>query len=358
MLSSSIIGVGFFSLPYVASRVGLPVMLGFMFFLLGFAAIEHWMFAQVAIATPDYKRFPGFARHYLGKGGEVFSYITTLLTSFWAIVAYLIVGGGFLKTLLGDFSPHSDLFYTLIYFSLGALFILLGVRIVSKISFFALLSFLAILAIISTAALPHFSLGNLLAREGSARDLLLPYGAIIFSIWGLGLIPEAEEILRQNKKDIAFIAPLALLLPFLFYLVFIVVVLGIAGKNISESALSSLQGILGPEIFSFALLLGLFSTFNAFVCMGLTLKKVLHYDMKMPQAFAWAITCFTPLALYFYGLRSFISIISFIGGIVMGIEGIMILAMYKIIRPQSRLVYAMALIFAAGIICEIFRFIG
>ena len=32
-------------------------------------------------------------------------------------------------------------------------------------------------------------------------DLLLPYGAIVFALWGLGLIPEAEEFLREDKTQ-------------------------------------------------------------------------------------------------------------------------------------------------------------
>lgn len=358
MLTSSVMGVGFFSLPYIAAKVGLPVMLTFMIFLFVFALVEHLMFVEVTLKTPDYKRFPGFVRHYLGRPAEKISYFTTIITSFLALVAYIIVGGGFLYELVSPIFGHSQFFYSFIYFLLGAILVSIGVSVVSRVSLFTLFSFLGILFMIFFSGWPHFSLANLQIKIGEARDLFLPYGAIIFSLWGLGLAPEAEEFLKNDKKDLRKIMPWALLLPFLIYLFFIIFVLGVSGSNVSESALVGLGENINPSIFTFALILGLLSTFNGFTTMGLTLKKVLHYDMGLSKILAWGLACIVPFILYMSGLKNFIWILGFVGGVVMAIEGIMVLMMYKKIKPDNFWVYPMALIFMLGIICEIIKLMG
>lgn len=356
IIAGSIIGVGFFSLPYIAARVGLPIMIGFFIFLGIFAVIEHMIFTEVAIRTPDYMRFPGFARHYLGKPGEIFSYITTLGTSFFGLLAYMLVGGEFLNELLKPFLPFTQTQYSLAYFAIGAILIFIGVEIVSKISLVTVLLFLAILAIISIAVMPHFNPANLAIKIGTMSDLLLPYGAIVFALWGLGLIPEAEEFLREDKKDLRKIVPLAVLIPFLVYIFFTVLILGVAGPSVSESAIAGLGAIIGPKVYSLALVLGIICTFNAFVAMGLTLKKVLHYDLKLNKFLSWILVCLVPILMYCFGFRSFLTVTSFIGGVVMGLEGILILFMYKKLFPNRFSIWPLAIIFILGMISQILIF--
>jgi len=43
-------------------------------------------------------------------------------------------------------------------------------------------------------------------------------------------------------------------------------------------------------------------------------------------------TCFIPMILFLLGLRSFIAIISFVGGVLLVIDSILILLMYRKIK--------------------------
>lgn len=353
IIAGPIIGVGFFSLPYIAAKVGLPIMLVFFVVLFIFALAEHLIFTEVAINTPDYIRFPGFAKYYLGKGGEIFSFFTTLFTSFFALLAYVLVGGSFLKEILYPVFDGPSWTYHAVFFILGAIFIYVGVKLVSRLALLTIVAFATIFVAIATRAWPFFNIANLSVKTGTPVDLLLPYGAIVFAIWGLGLIPEAEEILREYKKDLRFVVPLALLAPFIIYVVFTILVLGISGSTVSESALIGLGAYLGPSIYVLALVLGIMCTFNSFVCMGMTLHKVLNYDLKLERNLSWFLACFVPIALYFLGFKDFIPIVSIVGGFAMGIEGMLILAMYKKIKPQSKIIYPMGLVFVLGIIIEI-----
>jgi len=354
-LVGTIIGVGFFSLPYVTLKVGFWAMLVY-FLVIGVLLIFiHLIFGELAIKTPDYKRLPGFARIYLGKWGEKIAIISTILGIFGAILAYLIIGGAFLSDLLSPIFSGNIIFYTLIYFLAGALIIFFDIKIVSKIEFWGLISFFLILIAVFFKSHSLINVGNIFTSL-NANYLFLPYGIILFSLWGLDLIPETEEMLGEKKNLLKIIIPISILIPILVYIFFIYLILGISGSQTTESALAGLKNYLGGAV-NLLLLAGFLTTFTSFISIGLTLKKIFWYDLKIGKNLAWVIACFTPLILFLIGIKNFIPVISMVGGVMLGIDGILILLMYQKIKPERKiLVSPLIIIFLLGIIYEIIYF--
>jgi len=206
---------------------------------------------------------------------------------------------------------------------------------------------------------------NLFIAEGliPAIDwpaLFLPYGVIIFSLWGVALIPEIEEILIGKKEKFLKIIPIAILIPALIYLFFIYIVLGIMGDGTEREALIGLKAVFGDGIGVIALFFGLLTTFTSFIALGLTLKKVFWYDFKLSKNLSWAIACFLPLLIFLIGVREFVTVISFVGAIMLAIDGILILLMYKksiagerVSKIKSLAVYPLILILLGGIVYAI-----
>jgi len=362
-LSGTIIGVGFFSLPYITSKVGFWVILSYFFVLGILVTIIHLFFGELSLKTPDYKRLPGFAKIHLGNWGEKIALVSTIFGLFGTILAYLIVGGGFLTELFSPIFGGNSLVYTIFYWALGAILIFFGIKIISKVEIFDLIAFSIILILISLNGFSLFKIKNLFPSPhqfwwgADFSQIFLPYGPVLFSLWGAALIPEVEEMLGEKKKLLPKIILISILIPIIFYLLFTVSVLGITGPKTTETALIGLKDFLGPEIISPMLLFGVFVTFTSFIALGLTLKKVFCYDLKMKKNFAWAITCFLPLILFPIGIKNFIPVISFIGGIMLGIDGILILLMYRKIKPEKMLLTSfLILIFVVGIIYEIIYF--
>src|SRR4030042_3093754 len=247
VLSGTIIGVGLFSLPYITLKVGIFVMLGYFFILGALVIILHLFYGELSLKTPDFKRLPGFAKIYLGNWGEIIAYISTILGLLGAILAYLIVGGEFLGNLLSPFFGGDALFYTLLYFTLGAILIFFGSKAVAKIEFWGLILFFIVLIIIFLRSRPFLNTENL-SYSLNLNNLFLPYGAIIFSLWGATLIPEVEEMLGKRKDLLKKIIPIAILIPILVYFFFIYVILGITGSQTTEFALTGLRNFLGNEV--------------------------------------------------------------------------------------------------------------
>lgn len=360
-LSGTIIGVGFFALPYITLKVGFWVILGYFLVLGSLVILVHQFFGEVALKTPDLKRLPGFAKFHLGKWGEKIAFFSSIFGIFGAILAYLIVGGEFLGNLLSPIFGGGNLIWTLIYFSFGAILIFSGVKAISKVEFWGLIGFFLILILIFFQAKGLINIENLFLVNDQwslvKSHLFLPYGAILFSLWGAALIPEVEEMLGKRKNLLKKIIPISILIPIFVYLFFIYLILGITGPQTTESALTGLRDFLGDGIISLVLFFGVLTTFTSFITLGLTLKKVFWYDLKIEKNLSWAITCFIPLLLFLIGIKQFIPVILFVGGVTIGIDGILILLMYRKINPEKLLVYPLFLIFLGGIIYKIIYFI-
>lgn len=355
-LSGTIIGVGLFSLPYITKEVGVLAMLGY-FAVLGFLVILiHLLFAQVALRTPDNLRLSGYAKIHLGSLGQKIALISSLLGFFGALLAYLIVGGEFLAGLLSPLFGFGSLFYTVLYSAVGSLLILFGIKIISKIEFWGLVGFIVILGLIFLRGRNLIDLDNFGIWNLNSGFSFLPYGPILFSLWGASLIPELEEMLGKKKESLKKIILAGMLIPVFIYLLFIFLVLGITGAQTTESAMAGLKNVLGDGIVSLGLFFGIITTFTSFITIGLTLKKTLQYDLKLGKNPAFIIACFLPLGLFLAGLKSFIGIISFVGGVMLGIDGILILLMYRKLNPRKLWVIPLVLVFLGGIIYQIIYF--
>jgi len=355
-LSGTIIGAGLFALPYITLKLGFWVILGYFLILGSLVILIHLFFGELALKTPDFKRLPGFAKIYLGKGGQIIAYTSTILSIFGALLAYLILGGEFLAELLSPVFGGNSLTYTLFYFVIGAALIFSGIKAIAKVEFWGLVLFLVILLAIFFRGESFIITENLFSTPDWSL-LFLPYGVILFSLWGATLIPEIEEMLGKRKKMILKIIPVAILIPMIIYLFFIYLILGITGSQTTESALTGLRDVLGDGIVSLALVFGLLTTFTSFITIGLTLKKVFWYDLKFTKIISWAITCFLPLFLFLAGFKSFIAVIGVVGGMMLAVDGILILLMYKKVKPERKIfVYPLILLLLGGIIYSIVYF--
>src|SRR3989344_58690 len=89
VMSGSIIGVGFLSLPYITMRVGALIMFGYFVALTALIVYLHVIFAKISLKTPDFKRFPGFARFYLGPWAGKVSLVLMVVGLLGVLLVYL-----------------------------------------------------------------------------------------------------------------------------------------------------------------------------------------------------------------------------------------------------------------------------
>lgn len=359
-LAGSIIGVGFLSLPYITVKVGIFTMLFYFAVLTTFIVFMHLIFAQISLKTPDHKRWPGFVGFYLGTWAKKIVLVLMTFGSLGILLVYLIIGSEFLFNIFSPFLGGGMLIYVLIYFLLASIFIYFGEKIIPKIDFLAISSLLVILLIILVRGYANIKIENIFTIQPFFSDfktLFLPYGAIMFSLWGVGLIPEVEEMMQGNKKLFKKVIILGTLLPAVIYLAFIFLIVSITGNATTESSLTGLSNFLPLWVVWASLFIGVITTFVAFIAQGLLLKKVFIYDARLPEFISWALVCFVPLILFLLGFNSFISLISFVGGFLLPIDGILISLIYLKIGGKKIVAFPLIVIFILGIIYSLMYYV-
>ena len=352
------IGVGFLSLPYIATRAGVLAMVIYFFVVTVLMLSLNIIFVKISLKTPDFKRFPGFAKYYLGRWGQALASICIVFGTIGVLLAYIIVGGEFLTNIFSPIFGGNNFIYTFLYFLTGSVIVFLGIRTIARVETLVLIGLIVCLVFIFLKNFWHIDLSNILStgQVMSFKNLFLPFGPLVFSLWGVALIPEVEEMLIGKKKFLKKIIFGSVIAVAIFYFLFVVLIVGITGSNTTESALTGLKNFLGNGSSVAALFAGTLATFTAFIAQGIVLKKTLMFDLGVKHWQAFVMATFTPMTLFLMGFKSFISIVSFIGGVLLGIEGILILLMYKKIGGKKVVIYPLLLIFVLGIAYEIFYF--
>lgn len=363
VFSGGMIGVGFLSLPYIALHVGIWMMLCYFIILTALMVVINLIFCQISLKTPDFRRFPGFAKYHLGKWGGVAALVLTIVGAIGSLLVFLIVGGQFLSDVLMPLFGGSTILYTIIYFIAASIIVFWGIRIIARAEFWILVFLFITLLLVFIEGFYHIKISNIFVGEPlgfsstKALELFLPYGPILFALWAVGLIPEVEELLIGRKGLLKKIITISTITVSALYFLFVLLILGISGRQTTETALTGLHGFLGNSLISMSLLAGMFATFTAFITQGIILKKVFMYDLGIKHWHALVMTCFTPLILLLLGFNSFIPLLSFFGGVLFGVFGIMILLMYKKIGGKNIVIYPLSLVFLLGVAYEIIYFI-
>jgi len=363
VFSGTIIGVGLFGLPYVASKAGFVTVLFYFIFVTIILLITQLALGEVCLRTKESHRLPGYAGIYLGKKWKKISVVSNSIGLFGANLAYIIVGGGFLYNLLNPMFGGPEIAYILIFFFSGALITYLGSKTIAKSEFFSLLLFFSVLIFLLIKGFNQVDYSNFLTFD--YHYFFMPYGVILFSLAGMSVIPEAREILKEKGKMLKSVIGVGIFIPIITYLTFIFLVLGISGGQTTEDALTGLKLVLGNNVIIPGFIFGIITTFTSYLTISLTLKKVFWYDLKFSHFNSWAIATFIPIVLYIVGIKDFIKIVSFTGAVTLGIDVITTFLIYLKAKKNSQripeykinlpkiIVYSLIILFLIGVAGEL-----
>ena len=327
IFTGTIVGVGIFGLPFVAMKVGFWVVVAYFVGVAIVAVIVQSLLGEVARDTHKIARIPGYAEEYIGPGAKKIAFVISSLGLMGALLAYLILGGTFLHSLLAGSFGGSVIMYILLFFGSGAFLIFCSIKNIAQ---FELVMFVIFAAILILFFIQGFPSVNVLNFNGFNPKLItFPYGIILFSLWGIALVPEVKEIVERDRKKLQQVIAWGVILAALCYLIFIITVLGVSGPETTKDAISGFAKKIGPQIIAIGYIFGLITTFTSFVALGMTLKKIFWLDFHWPKNLSWAVACFTPLILYFCGLKNFLDIIGLTGALMLGLEAIVVIFIYR-----------------------------
>ncbi|MFA6436949.1 MAG: aromatic amino acid transport family protein [Candidatus Paceibacterota bacterium] len=367
VIVGTIIGVGIFGLPQAVARIGFfPGIV--MLALLSLATLYlHYLYGEIVLRTKSKKRLVGYAEKYLGSRGKTIAAASALFGLVGSQLAYLIVGGDFLKIISRNILGSNPLFYIAIFLIVGSLVVLKGTSAIASVDFLMSVFLITVIVVIFCIAFPqidtdHFSGINM-------KNTFPAYGVMLFSLSGAIAIPETIEYLRKKKnKNYKTVITVGTILPHLLYVLFIVATVGLVGRTIGESAIADLETYLGSNIVIIGALFGIIAIFTSFIVTGATLMKILWYDYKIPKLLSWLIISILPLVLFIGGIQSFILIIGVVGAVMGGIDGILVILIFQKLKKSSNskpvivsefsqlLKWLLLTIFIVGILYEIYYF--
>lgn len=323
-LVGTTIGAGVFALPYVFSRAGF--ILGFVELLLitALMLLVQLMVGEIALRTRGKKRMLGYSALYLNKIWHRMLIISTIFSGIGSLLAYLILAGNFISVLFG----WGVLSSTLLFFVIWFFSILIKSKTFGKTEFYLGRLSIAFIIFIALFNLRYINFENFLAIDIS--NIFLPYGVILFAVSGAYVIPEMEEIISANKRQLKKAIIFGTLIPTVAYLLFVIAVVGVSGSFTTPDAISGLAHILNSKfILIIGALVGLVAVFQASLSYGIYFKETLWYDLKINKWLAWILSGSLPLLLFLLGARSFVQVIGVIGSVFIGFQFIMILWMHK-----------------------------
>jgi amino acid permease len=329
LLAGTIIGAGIFSLPYVFVKAG--VGLSFIFlgiFGLVYVAI-HLMYGDLVIKNGDEHRFAGLAKIYFGKLGYRLSVLMTVVEMFFVLTIYLVLSSSFISLV----APNLPVVYqAVIFWWIGSIIIFSGTK---RLAFFELLAIVGILAAIIAVAclgLPHFFEKSFVFSSSLRALWLLPFGALLFAISGRPAIPSVIHYFRRigvspekSKSPIIW----GTLIPVIVYGAFVAGVLGLSGTVTPDAVTGVVEVINSPALIAALAILGVLSLISSYFAIGLDVFSSLQLDLKFSKKFSMFLVIILPLFIYFLDLGSFIVLVGIVGGLFIGLEGIMILAMWS-----------------------------
>lgn len=332
-LIGTVIGVGIFGVPYALSKAGLGIAIAYFVALGAIQLLQHLFYAEAAIATPGKLRLVGLTEKYLGPRAKHVAAVSTVLGFWGGMLAYMIVGGTFLHTLLSPYLGGDVFAYQAGWALVGAGAIFFGLGVISKIDFAATVGLVVALLMIFFASLPHVRAANLPAAFGS--DLFLPYGVILFSLSGLPAITEMEDILKGRHKMYRFAIVIGTLMAAALTAVFGFVVWGVTGAATTQDAVSGLAAVLGPGISTLAVVFGFLAVATSFFATAINLQSTFEYDYKRSRFTAWVLTGAPPFLLLLAGTKDFVGIVSFSGAVFGGITAVLVALLYIAITKRG-----------------------
>jgi len=362
------VGAGIFGLPFAFEKFGVLPSLVYLVVLAGVITLEMLLYLEVVLRTKEQHIITGYAARYLGRWGKVVTTFTTTVGYYGALVAYVIGAGRFLFTLLSPVLGGTEVAYGIIFLLVGSAVILIGLKFLARAELVMSVFLFITIGIVLIKGIPHIAVANLLGFH--PENFIYPFGPILFALGAASAIPIIRPLIVGHEKHASRYVITGLLIPTALYAIFATVVAGVTGKFTSEESILGLVQVLGDGITVIAALFGVCTMFTSFLNLSYALRNMYIFDYKWHRASAIVAVFAVPLILYVFGLHSFILVLSIVGGIMIGLEGVMVILIHQRAKHRGNrtpeftitlpgwLNVLLASVFVAGMIYEAMFILG
>ncbi len=364
ILSSTIMGAGMFFLPFIFYSVGFLAGFAYLLFFSFIFWILHSMYADIILRTDHEPHFVSYVRTYLGKWAYWPSVFATVISILLVLTIYLMLAPSFAKLIDGNML-ESYVVYG--FWALGSFLIFVDIKKLEVVEFLTSVGIFLIIFIVFLFGSARFDAQNieLFKVPASLALFFLPFGPILFSLSGRSAIAPVLAALKERGLRDASASKIIFwgtVLPALFYLLFIIGIFGLSDV-VSEDSVSGITKVGGLLSVSLGVL-GLMAIFSTYIPLGISVKNVLVYDLKLGRALSGAIVVVAPMAAYLLGARNFLFLVALSGGVFLAFESLLIVLIWGKLNSLGKerallkyfgkkAFYLVAAVFAVGMIYEL-----
>ena len=300
------VGAGVLGLPYAASKVGLipalGILTGAMLLMLFTALIVLKLSVEMRGA-----QMSTIAQRTLGMIGGWAMYLSIVLMSFGALLAYLAGMGSVFASLFGI----NETFGAVIFWILASLVIYMGLAASGKTELIMSYVMLMLFIGIAIMLLPHAKLDNgLYIKVGGFFSMT---GVAIFSLGCHTVIPDVYKGIGDYDKAKKVVIA-AFLIPALTYAIFMSVFLLVFGTGTPEIATQGLEAIYGKVGNVIGNAIPLIAITTSYIGVGLAQQSNSREFLRLKKPAAWALTAVPPIIVYLLGVKNFADVLAFVGG--------------------------------------------
>lgn len=334
ILIGTIVGVGIFGIPFSFAKAGAVTGFLFLVFVGLISLAVNLIFGEVVLRTGQMHQFTGYAKIYLGRGLKNLAAFAWFASIYGALLAYIILSGNFLFNIFISQFYASPALFSFLFFVFMALAVGAGLRSVAWFEFFMVVFFTAIVFLIFIFGFPHIDLKNL-SSVFNKEFWFLPYGVMLFAYAGFSAVPLQRELLRGRPGLLKSSIIWGSLIPAILYFVFTLSVVGVSGEVTSPDAVSGLLDFLDYRIIFLISFFGLLTITTSFAALASALIETFRLDYRFSRLKSWALAVSVPFLLFLFGVRNFIEVISLAGSVAIGIEGIILILMYRAAKKEG-----------------------
>lgn len=331
VITGMTIGAGVLGLPYVIARSGLVTGL-IMIAVWGLVMLLlNLMLGDIAVRTKSNFQIAGLAGKYVGNWAKNLLSVIIIFSGFGALLAYIIGEGQALAAIFGG----PSMWWSVFFWSLGAFFVWQGLQTVKRLERILSLTVIILIAGLSIFLLPRMNPVNLAYTD--LANFFLPFGVILFALHATPSIAEAHALLPGSEKRFKKAIIIGTLIPIIIYLLFTLAVVGFFGINTTEVATIGLGAVFGRPVAILANIFAVMAMATCFMGMGVALKQLFVWDLKVGRHTAEFSVVVVPILLFLFGFRSFVEVLDLVGGLFIGLESLLIVLICYMARKKGDL---------------------
>lgn len=324
------IGAGIFAIPAAIAKIGFTLGVFYLAILGVVSTLTLLAYTEVVLRTRERKQLAGYAGHYLGDWGKAIMAFAFVVGFSGALTAYVLGVSELLQALLGG----DVTFWASLFLILAGVAVAAKLKSIATIEGWLVVVLLSVVGLLAIFGLPKIEVGNLAIHSIRLRDLIIPWGVILFAYGALAAIPDAVDLIGRERKKIFKAVLLGMGIPAAVYFVFSFLMVGLVGANVPDNALIGLWAV-GPWLFVLGAAFGIITMSTSFLTISTALREVYLYDFKMPHWLAWVAVMAPPVVFGLTRATTFLEVIGLAGAIMGGLEGIIVLLMWERARIRK-----------------------